>query len=365
MKKNLLFKQFVLLVAVCSGVTVSSQTVTVSNCNLNGWTVFTANTGTVSFVNGPQNPPLTVGSVQYSLTDGNGKAALVIPVPMVPLGSLTTLSYATYITANNGATAPALELAIDYTGDGTPDDRLVFEPVYQNGTFGVAQPAIQLNIWQTWNALNGGWWADSDPTSGPATYTLTSYLAAHPTSVIVGMTLTTGGGTTWNNFVGNADALRVGIAGTTTTYNFEPCEEENGKKLTVCHDGKTITIGKSALEAHLKHGDQIGACATSSRMTTNGSDNNAAKYNVSNFPNPFNGTTRIQFNLPYNSNVSIKVFDISGREVATILNTQKKAGSYTVPFNASKLKEGIYYYNITVQSDKGNFAQTKSMKVIK
>src|SRR5688500_6137998 len=123
MKKNLLFKQFVLLVALCSGVTVSSQTVTVSNCNLNGWTVFTDNTGMVSFVNGPSTPPLPVGSVHYSLTDGDGKAALVSPqFAGVPLASLTTLSYSTYVIANQGAQAPALELAIDYTGDGQPDD---------------------------------------------------------------------------------------------------------------------------------------------------------------------------------------------------------------------------------------------------
>ncbi|MCB0722961.1 MAG: T9SS type A sorting domain-containing protein [Ignavibacteriae bacterium] len=80
-----------------------------------------------------------------------------------------------------------------------------------------------------------------------------------------------------------------------------------------------------------------------------------------NFPNPFNPSTNIQFDLPKDVYVSIKVYDILGREVATIVNELRKAGSYIISFNGSKLSSGIYYYKIKA----GNFVETKKMLLIK
>ena len=365
MKKQVLLKQLVLPIALCLTLNVLSQTVTVSNCNLNGWTIFTEPTGTVSFVTGPATPPLPVGSVHFSLgTDGNGKAALVtLQYLGTPLASLTELSYWTYVTNNQGAQAPALEIRVDTNSNGLPDDNLVFEPIYQNGTFGPVQNAttITLNTWQFWNALVGGWWAASDPTSGPATYTLASYLAAHPNTTILAVMLTTGGGNTWNNFTGNADALKIRIgSGTTTTYNFEPCEQqEEDKKVTVCHNGKTITIGKNALESHLRHGDQLGPCTISRRPGN-------PKTKMSNFPNPFHNTTHIRYTLQEDTRVTIKIYDAAGHEVTTLLNSQQQsAGEHKVRFDARELEAGIYYYTIIVQSSGGQYSETKSMQIVK
>jgi hypothetical protein len=63
-----------------------------------------------------------------------------------------------------------------------------------------------------------------------------------------------------------------------------------------------------------------------------------------NFPNPFNPTTTISFQLPLTSKVSLKVYDILGNEVATLVNEEKPAGSYEVEFSAGKLSSGIYFY---------------------
>lgn len=80
-----------------------------------------------------------------------------------------------------------------------------------------------------------------------------------------------------------------------------------------------------------------------------------------NYPNPFNPSTTIQYSVPKESNVTLKVFDILGKEVATLVNEEKNVGVYTVNFNASQLKSGIYFYTLQV----GSFIETKKMILIK
>lgn len=80
-----------------------------------------------------------------------------------------------------------------------------------------------------------------------------------------------------------------------------------------------------------------------------------------NYPNPFNPTTTISYQLPVTSNVKLKVYDILGREVATLVNEEKPAGSYEVEFNGSGLSSGIYFYQLKA----GNFIQTKKFVLMK
>jgi hypothetical protein len=80
-----------------------------------------------------------------------------------------------------------------------------------------------------------------------------------------------------------------------------------------------------------------------------------------NYPNPFNPSTTIKFALPKDGFVTLKVYDISGREVARLVNEQKKAGYHDVLFNASNLASGVYFYRI--QSN--DFIMTKRMVLIK
>ncbi len=80
-----------------------------------------------------------------------------------------------------------------------------------------------------------------------------------------------------------------------------------------------------------------------------------------NYPNPFNPTTNISYVLPKAENVSLKVYDVLGREVATLVNEVKPAGAYTVPFNASNLASGVYFYKLQA----GSFVQTKKMMLVK
>jgi len=80
-----------------------------------------------------------------------------------------------------------------------------------------------------------------------------------------------------------------------------------------------------------------------------------------NYPNPFNPTTTINYELPTDGIVTIKIFDLVGKEIATLVNESKKAGSYQVLFNGQNFSSGIYFYKIEV----GNFVETRKMVLIK
>ncbi|MGB5893602.1 MAG: T9SS type A sorting domain-containing protein [Ignavibacteriaceae bacterium] len=80
-----------------------------------------------------------------------------------------------------------------------------------------------------------------------------------------------------------------------------------------------------------------------------------------NYPNPFNPSTSISFAIPQSGIVKLVVYDILGKEVATLLNEEKIAGAYEVNFNAKSLASGIYFYTIKA----GNFSSTKKMILMK
>lgn len=80
-----------------------------------------------------------------------------------------------------------------------------------------------------------------------------------------------------------------------------------------------------------------------------------------NYPNPFNPTTTIEFSIPKQSFVSLKVYDLLGREVATLVNEELHGGSYKTQFNAPNLSSGVYLYRLNA----GGFIQTKKLMLMK
>ena len=82
---------------------------------------------------------------------------------------------------------------------------------------------------------------------------------------------------------------------------------------------------------------------------------------MQNYPNPFNPSTRISFSIPQSGFASVKVYDVLGNEVATIIDKELSAGSFEIQFNASGLTSGVYYY--TLKS--GNFVQSKKMILLR
>jgi hypothetical protein len=89
-------------------------------------------------------------------------------------------------------------------------------------------------------------------------------------------------------------------------------------------------------------------------------------YLYNNFPNPFNPSTKIKFRIPVqdrndNTKVSLKVYDVLGNEIVTLVNEQKRPGDYEVEFDGKVLPSGIYFYILKA----GNFSETKKMILLK
>jgi len=104
---------------------------------------------------------------------------------------------------------------------------------------------------------------------------------------------------------------------------------------------------------------------TNGGVTFIGKDNNITNPNEfilsQNYPNPFNPNTTINYSLPKQSNVKIKVYNILGKEILTLVNENKPQGNYSVEFNANNLSSGVYFYILST----GQFTQVKKMILIK
>ena len=115
----------------------------------------------------------------------------------------------------------------------------------------------------------------------------------------------------------------------------------------------------SILEFRLKQIDADGQFSYSNILTVNLIPET---FSLSqNYPNPFNPSTSISYQLASNGLVTLKVFDLLGREVKSLVNQEKPAGTYSVDFSAADLPSGVYFYKLTA----GSFTSTKKMMLVK
>jgi hypothetical protein len=109
----------------------------------------------------------------------------------------------------------------------------------------------------------------------------------------------------------------------------------------------------------------IGACESPLRNPVGVEDDISqipVEYSLAqNYPNPFNPTTKIKYHIPELSFVTLKIFDVLGREIETIVGGEQNAGFYEIEFNASRLASGIYFYRLQA----GNYIETKKMLLLK
>jgi hypothetical protein len=80
-----------------------------------------------------------------------------------------------------------------------------------------------------------------------------------------------------------------------------------------------------------------------------------------NYPNPFNPSTKISYSIPETDLVTLKVYDVLGNEVATLVSENKPVGSYEIEFDGSELTSGVYFYRLQA----GSFIETKKMILMK
>jgi len=188
----------------------------------------------------------------------------------------------------------------------------------------------------------------SKTTDGGATWTL---LAASGTGTISGIE---GSGTDfW--YVRGTGIYRSTDLGTTWTSVHTQTAAQND--INLVQDISGCMVGWSA-----------GTTGTTSKMTgvpvgiNDPSSEIPATYSLmQNYPNPFNPTTNITFAMPLAGNVELKVYDLLGKEVATLVTGNLNAGTHVVPFDASALASGVYIYKIT----SGSFIDSKKMVLIK
>ncbi|MCB0751851.1 MAG: T9SS type A sorting domain-containing protein, partial [Ignavibacteriae bacterium] len=86
------------------------------------------------------------------------------------------------------------------------------------------------------------------------------------------------------------------------------------------------------------------------------------------YPNPFNPSTRIRFDVPEQSFINLKIYDYLGREIVQLVNENMSSGTYEVDFNTSQLgnlASGIYFYRIQTSGKSGTFVDTKRMILVK
>ena len=105
----------------------------------------------------------------------------------------------------------------------------------------------------------------------------------------------------------------------------------------------------------------VNYCGTLTGITHNGTGLPNVFALNQNYPNPFNPSTSIKYQLPKQAFVTIRVYDVLGREVTTLVNETKQAGYYEANFDASKLSSGLYFYKI----EAGEFTDTKKMILVK
>ena len=125
-----------------------------------------------------------------------------------------------------------------------------------------------------------------------------------------------------------------------------------------CFHDKVTSNGK--YEYRLKQIDQNGKIEYSKSIIVNVSMPIRAALDQ-NFPNPFNPTTAISFTLPNSGNTQLSVYDITGKEVASLVNGELASGIHSIQFNADKLSSGLYFYTLLAN----NYSETKKMILLR
>lgn len=207
---------------------------------------------------------------------------------------------------------------------------------------------------------------------------------AATSSSLPNISRTTNGGTTWTpinvgaSFTGYCTAKW--IEGTSTCYISSDGVGSSGGAIKKSTNGgltwTTMTTGGITGVQHMEfykigttvYGFAVTSLGTVLKLVENVTSiepvNNIvpAEYSLKqNYPNPFNPSTTIEFSLPVSGNVSLKVYDALGKEVASILNDFRPAGNYSEQFIGTELTSGVYYYQLI----SGNFKETKKFMLVK
>jgi len=189
-----------------------------------------------------------------------------------------------------------------------------------------------------------------------------------------GLLKTTDAGTTWSAITSPYTVSISGIAGASTSWWLA----QQGLNISFSsNDGAAWTTQYTVAAGSFYHMTKSRSGATIWAVRSNGgisrygslisgvtpvSTETPSNYSLSqNYPNPFNPVTKINYALPKSGLVTLKIYDILGKEVATLVNEVKNVGTYSIDFNGSNLSSGVYFYKLTA----GDFSSIKKMSLIK
>ncbi len=184
---------------------------------------------------------------------------------------------------------------------------------------------------------------------------------------------TTNGGTSWSIQSSGTTSPLTDIKFTSTTNGI--CVGDNGVRLITTNGGANWVNNNDPSQVQFEgifyasptqvytYG-QNGYVAVSPAITGIEPVNSNIPNTFSlqqNYPNPFNPSTKIEFSVPKSQHVKLTVFDITGKTIAELVNTDLNAGNYSIPFTAEGLSSGVYFYRLNTNE----FTETKKMILIK
>ncbi|MEJ2194295.1 MAG: DUF4397 domain-containing protein, partial [Ignavibacteriaceae bacterium] len=175
---------------------------------------------------------------------------------------------------------------------------------------------------------------------------ITGYISVPPAAYTLDLTLADGT-TLVQSYVADLSSLGGGSAVVFASGFLTPGNNQNGEAFGLFFALADGTVGE--FPAGVTSVEEISSITPNDYILTQ------------NYPNPFNPNTTINFTLPNNEFVTLKVYNVLGSEVATLVNRELTAGSYKFDFNASNLASGIYLYELKA----GNFSQIKKMNLLK
>lgn len=236
-----------------------------------------------------------------------------------------------------------------------------------------------------YSSNDGANWMLQDLTSGGFPYPSALYFETPQigySSAQLNLVKTTNGGINWNVLPGTVDPENItrGVASNINEIWFvrdlEPYifySSNNGNNWTTQHSAPSGTGYKYLTRA--RNGNTLWACTIAGEVAKytiplsvkNQSSEIPVQYNLfQNYPNPFNPSTIIKFSIPLNPSergtyVQLKIYDILGREVVTLINEKLSPGTYEVDWDATNYPSGIYFYKLKA----GDFIQTKKMLLLK
>jgi len=169
---------------------------------------------------------------------------------------------------------------------------------------------------------------------------------------------------TWDNNTDDKD-LQYYTIYRSTNPSFVPAKENQlALVATNTFDDASVTLGQkyyykvSAVD--FSGNESVAAAFSLTGVTNEGSI--PTEYNLyQNYPNPFNPSTTISFDLPVSEFVTLTIYDVLGKQVASVVDEYRNAGKYSIQYNASQLSSGMYFYKISA----GNFNQIKKFILLK